>query len=392
MKKAEQGKALIAAKAAGLAAWVAVMIFAGVAFRQHRTWREPVALGPGVTAVRSLHEWFPPLKGTENDCNVYVLDSGVPGSTILVLGGTHPEEPATNLSAELLVENAKPTAGKLLVAIHTNRSASTVTRPGEAYPQFYSVKTAWGQKKYRMGDRSANPLDSWPDPETYVHFPSGQMLAYMDIRNINRTWPGRPNGLLCERTSYGFMQMIRQEKVDLVIDYHEAELEYPVIGTIVAHQKAQEVAAMVSMDLSASQFRIGMEVSPKTLHGLTHREIGDFSDATALLFESPEPFLDRVRGATNEALLMTGKDEFVLRAGKAGLLYWPIDENGWPIEARVGRHVATTSKVFEVWNLLYPEKPIMVEGLPGYGDLVAKGVGAYFADPASLPKDRLAFE
>jgi hypothetical protein len=392
MKKNEQSKSLIAIKAVGVAAWAVVMIFAGIAFRQHRTWREPVVLGPGVTAVRQLHEWFAPLKGTENDCNIYVLDSGVPGSTILVLGGTHPEEPATNLAAELLVENGKPTSGKLLVAIHTNRSASTVTRPGEAYPQFYSVKTDWGSKKYRMGDRSANPLDSWPDPETYVHYPSGQMLAYMDVRNINRTWPGRPNGLLCERTAYGFMQMIRQEKVDLVIDYHEAELEYPVIGTIVAHQKAQEVAAMVSMDLSASQFRIGMEVSPKTLHGLTHREIGDFSDATALLFESPEPFLDRVRGATNEALLMTGKDEFVMKAGKAGLLYWPIDEKGWPIEVRVGRHVATTAKVFEVWNLLYPEKPIAVEGLPGYEGLVAKGVGAYFADPAALPKDRVAFE
>ncbi len=253
-----EGKNATILKVLALVLWLGVMVFAGKPSTTIELEKETVVWARG-HLERSLHEWFAPLAGSTNDCNVYVLDSGVPGSTILVLGGTHPEEPATNLAAELLVENARPTSGRLIVAIHTNRSASTVTRPGEAYPQFYSIKTDWGQKKYRMGDRSANPLDSWPDPETYVHFPSGQMLAYMDIRNINRTWPGRPDGLICERTAFAFMEMIRKEKVDLVIDLHEAELEYPVIGTIVAHQKAQEIAAMASMELSASEFRIGME-------------------------------------------------------------------------------------------------------------------------------------
>ena len=392
MKNSGNGKFLTGVKTVALVLWLLVMGFAGKAFYEHRNLKEPVVLGPGVTSVRRLGEWFAPIAGTVNDCNLYVLDSGLPGATILVLGATHPEEPATNLAAELIVENAKPTSGRILVAIHTNRSASTVTRPGDAYPQFYSIATSWGTKKYRMGDRFANPLDSWPDPETYVHYPSGQMLAYMDVRNTNRTWPGRPDGAFCEKTTFAFMEMIRAEKVDLVIDLHEAELEYPVIGTIVAHQKAQDIAAMVSMDLSANQFRIGMEISPKSLHGLTHREIGDFSDATALLFESPEPFLDRVRGTTDEKLLLTGKDDFVQRAGKAGLLYWPIDEKGWPIEVRVGRHVATIEKVFEVWGLLNPEKPLAVEGLPSYQELTEKGVGAFFGDPSGLPADRVAYE
>jgi hypothetical protein len=392
MKQSGNGKRLAWIKIGALAAWLIVMSFAGKAFFDHRNLKEPVVLGPGVTSVRHLGEWYKPLRGTVNDSNIYVLDSGLPGATILVLGATHPEEPATNLAAEIIVETAKPLTGKILVAIHTNRSASTVTRPGDAYPQFYTIETAWGSKKYRMGDRFANPLDSWPDPETYVHYPSGQMLAYMDTRNTNRTWPGRPNGSLCEQTSFAFMEMIRAEKVDLAIDLHEAELEYPVIGTIVAHQKAQEIAAFVSMDLSANQFRIGMEISPKSLHGLTHREIGDYSDATALLFESPEPFLDRVRGITDEKLLLTGQDEFVERAGKAGLLYWPIDKNGWPIGLRVGRHVATMAKVFEVWGVLNPDKPIAVEGLPSYQDLVDKGVGAYFGNPAALPAERVAYE
>ncbi len=89
---------------------------------------------------------------------------------------------------------------------------------------------------------------------------------------------------------------------------------------------------------------------------------------------------------------MTGKDDFVQRAGKAGLLYWPIDEKGWPIEVRVGRHVATIEKVFEVWGLLNPEKPLAVEGLPSYQELTERGVGAFFGDPSGLPADRVAYE
>ncbi len=285
-------------KGLALAVWAAILVSAGIAFAQHRLYKETVVLGPGVTDVKTLGDYFAPLKGSINDCNIYVLDSGVPGGTLLVIAAVHAEEPATNLAAQVLVENAKPTTGRLIVAIHQNRSASTVTRPGDAYPQFFTIKTEWGSKKFRMGDRWANPLDSWPDPETYVHYPSGQLLAYMDVRNMNRTWPGRPDGSLAERTSHAFMQLIDQEGVDLTIDLHEAELEYPIIGTIVAHQKALNVAAMTSMTLTAEEFRLGMEISPLALHGLSHREIGDHSNSPALLLESPEPFLDRVRGIT----------------------------------------------------------------------------------------------
>ncbi|MEZ5011762.1 MAG: hypothetical protein R2744_09270 [Bacteroidales bacterium] len=28
-----------------------------------------------------------------------------------------------------------------------------------------------------------------------IHYPSGQNLAYVDIRNLNRAWPGRANGI-----------------------------------------------------------------------------------------------------------------------------------------------------------------------------------------------------
>jgi len=379
-------------KGTALAAWAAILVFAGIAFAQHRQYQETVVLGPGVTEVRTLGDYYEPLKGSVNDCNVYVLDSGAPGGTLLVLGASHAEEPATSLTAALLVESIKVVEGRVLVAVHQTRSASTVTRPGDAYPQFFTIETDWGEKKFRMGDRWANPLDSWPDPETYVHYPSGQLLAYMDVRNMNRTWPGRENGSLSERTAYAFMRLVEQEGVDLTIDLHEAELEYPIIGTIVAHQRATNVAAMTSMILTASEFDIGMEISPLALHGLSHREIGDHSDSPCLLIESPEPFLDRVRGITDEALLLTGKDEFVVQAGKSGLLYWPIDENGWPIDVRVARHTRTIEVITEIWSRFHPDAPIVLADVPSYSAIIDNGIGHYFSDPSSVPAGRLAYE
>lgn len=243
-----------------------------------------------------------------------------------------------------------------------------------------------------MGDRSTNPLDSWPDPEVYIHYPSRQQLAYMDIRNFNRTWPGRANGPITEQTNHAFMELIREEDVDLFIDYHEAELEYSVISTIVSHQRGVEIAGITSMILTAFEFPIGMEYSPKELHGLSHREVGDHSQAISFLFESPEPFIDRVRGITDEALLLTGKDEFVMTAGKHGLLYEKIDETGWPIEKRVGRHTSTTLEIAQSWSDFKPDLPIVISGVPRYAEVIANGVGHYFHDPASAERGRVFYD
>ncbi|MCR4403464.1 MAG: succinylglutamate desuccinylase/aspartoacylase family protein [Firmicutes bacterium] len=383
---------LTRARLAIVVVWLAVVVPGALQLYEHRHFREPVVLGPGVTEVKKLGDYSPAVRGTVNDCNVYVLDSGVPGGTMLVLGSSHPEEPGAVLSAILIVEQARPTAGRILVVPRANRSASTVTRPGDAYPQFFTIETEWGERRFRMGDRWANPLDSWPDPEVYVHYPSRQMLAYMDVRNLNRAWPGRESGLIVERTTFALTELIKKEKVDVVIDLHEAELEYSVISTIVAHQRAADVAAMVSMMLSSMEFKIGVEYSPEKLHGLSHRELGDYTDALVFEPETPEPFLDRVRGVTDERLLLEGKDEFVMAAGRRGLLYEKIDESGWPIEVRVGRHNSTIAKIAEMYTSFYTERPILLEGLPLYSELVASGVGKYLADPEAVPSERVAYD
>ncbi|MCR4817695.1 MAG: succinylglutamate desuccinylase [Fretibacterium sp.] len=380
--------------------WIAIILcaasafWAGREFYTMRHYKEPVVLGPGVTQVQKLSDYEPSLAGTVNDCNIYVMDSGKPGGTVLLIGGTHPEEPASNLTAQVFVENAKPEAGRLIVITRANTSGSLYSRNGEAYPSFYEIKTPWGSKTWRLGDRAASPLDSWPDPEVYVHYPSRQLLAYMDIRNLNRCWPGRPGGLLVERTTYGMAQMIRALGVDVVVDLHEAELEYAVENTIVAHEKAQEIAAMASMMLTSTEFEvpIGMEFSPTALHGLSHREVGDHTPAMSMLYEVAEPLLDRIRGVTDQKLTLEGKDDFVVEAGKHKLLYAPIDENGWHIDVRVGRHISTFLQCLDIFSMMTPDRPITIAGMPRYAEVKEKGVGAFFHDPSKAAADKVAYD
>jgi hypothetical protein len=364
----------------------------GMSFYRSRHREEAVVLSPGVTEVKKLGDYFEGVRGTVNDCNIYIMEGEEPGGTLFVMGGTHPEEPAARLAAWILAENAVMEAGRLIVVLSSNRSASMVTRVGGAYPPDFSIPTDWGKRTFRLGDRWADPLDQWPDPEVYIHYPSGQSLAYVDIRNLNRTWPGRPDGSLTERTTYAFMELIRQERVDLFIDLHEAELQYPVISTIVAHDSGEELAAFTSMMLSDMEFNMGMEYSPPSLHGLSHREVGDHSDAVSLLFEAPEPFLDATRGKTTREQLLTGKDEFVVKAGEAGLLFEKMDENGWPVDVRVGRHTSAVLMTMETWSELNPDRPLRCGGVPRYDEVIALGLGHWLHDPSAAPPERVEIE
>jgi predicted deacylase len=371
----------------------ALAFFAGLSFYRSRHLRETVVPGPGISRVVTLGDYFAPVKGTVNDAHVYVLEGQEPGGTVLLLGGTHPEEPAGRLAAWIFAENAELAAGRLFVILTANRSASTATRVGGAYPPDFTIPTPWGGKKLRMGDRWSNPLDQWPDPEVYLHYPSRQELAYVDIRNLNRAFPGRRNGTLTERTCYAITELIRREKVDIAIDFHEAELQYPVISTIVAHEKGADLAAAASMFISSLEgFAIGVENSPKALRGLSHREIGDATDAISLLLEAPEPFLDATRGRTDRALLLTGRDEFVVRAGRRGLLFEKIDERGWPIDIRVGRHTSTVLQLLEIWSGDHPDRAVTLSGVPRYAEVVEKGTGAFLKDPKTVDPAKLFYE
>ena len=103
-----------------LAVLAIVIIIGAIVFaRQYE--KEPVYPSEGVTRVTMLSEYFPALEGTHGDTEVYILDSGVPGGTFLIYGGTHAPEIAGVMSSFVMVENAMPTAGRLIIIPQTSR-------------------------------------------------------------------------------------------------------------------------------------------------------------------------------------------------------------------------------------------------------------------------------
>ena len=352
------------------------------------TMRQPDVIhkGPGVTEVRKLSEFFDGLAGTRGDTEVYVLDSGKPGASALILGGTHPNEPSGYLTAVLFIENAMPSAGKLYVIPTTNASAMTHTDYMEGTPRKFSIDTAGGPRSFRYGSRATSPADQWPDPDIYVHASSGQRLSGSETRNLNRAYPGRADGTFTEKVAFAITSLIRKDKIDITIDLHEASPEYPVVNAIVAHNRAMKIASIALLNLEMDDIAIGVEPSPTNLHGLSHRELGDATDTLALLFESTNPAQGRLRGVTNEALIVDGKDAMYLAAHKLGRLFVPFGPEGEPLKKRVARHVATVQAVFDAYASEMPDRHLIVGAMPSYADVLGKGIGQYLQAPTSIAR------
>lgn len=359
-----------------LACSLIIVFISGTEFKKMRE-VEPIIKGNGVTEVRHLSDYFPGIKGTNGDTEIYVLKGEEPGGSALVLGATHGNEPSGLLSTIVLIENAKIKKGTLYVIPRTNNSGLTHNDPQEGSPQRFTIKTKNGERWFRYGSRATNPLDQWPDPDVYIHASSGQQLSGNETRNINRAYPGRPDGTLTEKVAYGITELIKKEKIDLTVDLHEASPEYPVINAIVAHDRAMAIASTTVMNLEFENIAIGLEPSPVTLRGLTHRELGDFTDTYAVLMESANPAQGRLRGKTNEALVVTGKDETYIKAGKLGRLFVSFDENGHPLEERVGRHVTAFLELVKSMGELEENKAMEIENVPKIDDLYKNGIGFY---------------
>ena len=380
-------------KSALIAIAAVLMILGGAPLYKHRHYEVPVVAGPGVTNVIKLSEFVPGLKGSMADADVFVLEGKEPGGKVLVMANTHANEPAGLLTAVIMIENAVVEKGTLMVIPEFNASAGRNTRPGDGYPLYYDIPTEWGAKRFRMGNRDTSPLDQWPDPDVYIHYPDNQLLSFIDVRNTNRTWPGRPNGPLMEKVTFAAMEMMRKDRLNIAIDMHGAETMFPVTNCIVAPQKSAKIATLVSMTVKAMEgFDNHVEPSPSNFHGLSHREIGDFSDTLPFLLEAPIPFLDQPTGPKTVKLLLDGKDPFLLSLSKKKKLFVPYDENGWPIEKRVGQHCSVALEIIRQYSKKNPDTAIRISGIPRYADLVKNGVGPYFHDPAKAEKKSVYYE
>ncbi len=342
---------------------------------------EPIYPGPGVTEIKMLSDWYPGLKDTAGDTEVYVLKGAKEGDSMLVLGGTHANEPSGLVAAVLLIENAVVEEGTLYVIPRANNSAMTCTDPQEGAPTRFTISTPNGDRWFRFGSRATNPVHQWPDPEIYVHATSGQRLSGSETRNLNRAYPGRTDGNFTEKIAYGVAELIRQEDVAIEMDLHEASPEYPTINAMVAHEDAMLLANSAIINMALEGVSIGIEPSPTNLHGLTHRELGDFTDTYALLMETSNPSQGRLRGRTDSEMVVTGKDKFYVKAAEYGRLYVPYDEAGHPISMRVARHICGVTQVAAAFNELGLGNLVMTN-IPSYAEMEGD-IGPYLAPPAA---------
>jgi predicted deacylase len=341
----------------------------------------PIYPSKGLTKIVKLSNYFAKLKNTDADSDIYIYDSGKPGATFLIFGGTHNDEPAGHLSAVTLIENIKVKSGRVFIVPKANQSGLTHTTPLEAYPEKYKIETPKGVRWFKFGSRYSNPIDQWPDPDIYVHKQSGQALSGEESRNLNRAWPGKPDGTFTEKLAYAYISLIKKEKVDVSIDLHEALLEYFLINAICYHEHSNDVAVLAGLNLSAAGLNYTLEASPPNLHGFFHRELGDYTKTMPILMETPNPIEGRFHGPVTNDLVVKGQDRNYIQAGKMKRLFVPMDENGWPISLRVARHIKGIQELINAFNVLHPAKKILVENVPSYEQLVHCGVGKFLHAP-----------
>jgi predicted deacylase len=355
---------------------VAVMCFATARsfLSMHRM--EAVYPSRFLTIQKKLSAYFPGLKDSPGDTDVFVFESQTPGGTLLILGGTHPNEPAGCITAILLVENLGVSRGKVIIIPRSNNSGFTHSDPQEGNPQRFSFETPGGKRWFRYGSRLTNPIHQWPDPVLYVN-PAGQKLSGTESRNLNRCYPGRKKGFLTEKIAYGIMALIRKEKVDLGVDLHEAAPEYPVINAIVFHENSAELSALALLKLQIEGFEIRLEASPPNLRGLSHREWGDSAQIMAILLETANASHGRLKGKSTTSLILDGKDKNYVKAAKLGRLFVPFDEKGVPLRQRVSRHLAALKVLVTSLEELHPELCVELENIPSAAEVQKAGIGAF---------------
>jgi len=368
----------------------AMLIFAvAIAAISAKSYLEMRSPAPGVDRVvahdgfvkKQLSDYFDGIKGTPADTAVYIQEGAESGGTMLILGGTHANEPAGFIAAVVMLERADVRRGRLIIVPYANMMARMHTFPQDAHPQTFGFTTSGGNSRvFRYGARTTNPVYEWPNPDIYIHPASGQTMAGMERSNLNRAHPGVADGGITERLAYGFMELIKAEQVDIAIDLHEASPEYPVVEAMVAHENAMELAAIVAMELEFEGVPIRLEPSPKNLRGLNHREWGDNADVLALLLETSNPSAGRFRGKTDEALILTGADKAYQKSAGLGRLYVDYEGGDEPIAERVARHVTTVRLLAENIEYVREGKGIAIDGLPGFQELSDQGVGAYLSE------------
>jgi len=126
------------------------------------------------------------LANTKYSTPAFIFDSGKDGKTVMILGGTHGNEPAgyeAALRILKLAEKNPPKKGKLIILPLANRQSVI-------------------------------------NYERRIPVPDG--VEDIERGNLNRCYPGKENGLPMEQMAFEITRMAKENKVDVFIDLHEA--------------------------------------------------------------------------------------------------------------------------------------------------------------------------
>lgn len=326
--------------------------------------------GAGVTEHKQLSDYFAPLKGTNLDTDVFILDSGKPGANGLAVGGTHGNELAGQVAALLMLENARVTSGKLVVIPYANRSSLSMQDTRKQIAQKHVIQSRSGERILSYGDRRTDPADQgMADPEEYKN-PAGYVLKDgKEARNLNRTYPGDSEGTPTEQLGYAIINLIREESIDFSLDMHEANTperqskddgNYTPGGnkrlayTLVAHPRALEMGAFALLSMEEDTgISMRLDESNPAYRGLSHLEFGEATGCWSFLSESPNPGQDRWRENPDV-----------------------ITDTKYPLEHRAGLHMRLFVNLADAYTD-YNDKALVIEGLPEYQELMDKGVGEF---------------
>lgn len=387
----EKNKKNIIITSSILAGAIALGIVSGVQFKNFSDYETYFYVRENIE-IEKFSKYSPNLKNTVGDAEIYKIQGEKPGPSVLILGGTHPNEPSGQLTATLFLENVQVEAGTVYVITETNKSAYTHSHPLEATAFYYGIETKNSLRRFKFGSRATNTNQQWPNPDVYTT-QSGQKLSSTDTRNLNRSYPGKINGTYTEQVAFAVTELIRQNDITVTIDLHEASPEYITINAIVCHQDAYSIGGSAKMNMEFSDVEISIEESPTNLHGLTHRELGDYTDTLAFLCETSNAAQGKIRGAFTEDLIVTGKDKFYDKAEELGVLYAaPVH-----LDERVARHTLSIIEILNAYNeeLLYgdlgslgnfldgkrlSEGQFKISNIPSYDEIMTNGVGHYLAD------------
>jgi predicted deacylase len=333
-----------------------IVFFGGLVVASAQEINHDIRPGAGVTATRLLSDYLPSLAHTPGDSPVYILEGKENGGTVFVAAGTHGNEIAGMMAAILLVEHARVQKGRLIVLPHANNSAVSYTDPNRPGPSSITLSTPSGPRRFRYGSRLTKPdHQGEKDPGKFHHPQSTEELDGSEARNLDRAYPGNPDGNLTERIAWAILHLIQKEEVDAAFDLHESGPDSRLAWMVVANPKNVKTAAVAILDLDAADIPMKLEPSSENFRGLSHREWGDAGKAQAFLFETPNPGMGDGNGAADV-----------------------VNDAKLPLAKRVGVHLATLMAILNAYDgKAAAALAVQFTDVPGLPDLMKFGIGAF---------------